>query len=183
MGEARRKPSMRVGTVKDARGRSVAQFDPVKAFLLNQSTVIPTETLQVIVNGVLPGARRQRLIQVLSVAFGFLFVVGGTVIYFRYFSTWKGLDLVNTTIYAVQLAVLISGPVIAFRMARSEYAGRVVAAMLKQLRCPHCGYDLRRLPIDPTDGATVCPECGCAWLLGSAQAVVDAGERHLGQDA
>jgi transcription initiation factor TFIIIB Brf1 subunit/transcription initiation factor TFIIB len=37
--------------------------------------------------------------------------------------------------------------------------------MLKHLRCPHCGYDLRGLAADPEDGATVCPECGCAWRL------------------
>jgi hypothetical protein len=37
--------------------------------------------------------------------------------------------------------------------------------MLKHRRCPHCGYDLRLLPIDSNDGATVCPECGCAWSL------------------
>jgi transcription initiation factor TFIIIB Brf1 subunit/transcription initiation factor TFIIB len=39
--------------------------------------------------------------------------------------------------------------------------------MLKHRRCPHCGYDIRGLPVDPQDGATVCPECGCAWELPS----------------
>lgn len=43
--------------------------------------------------------------------------------------------------------------------------GKVAAAMLKHLRCPHCGYDIRGLPTDPGDGATICPECGCAWRL------------------
>ena len=28
---------------------------------------------------------------------------------------------------------------------------------------------LRLLPTDPADGATVCPECGCAWKLEDAQ--------------
>ncbi len=27
------------------------------------------------------------------------------------------------------------------------------------------GYDLRMLPSDPADRATVCPECGHAWKL------------------
>jgi len=40
---------------------------------------------------------------------------------------------------------------------------RIAGVMLRHLRCPHCGYDLRLLPTDPADGATVCPECGCAW--------------------
>ena len=30
---------------------------------------------------------------------------------------------------------------------------------------PHCGYDLRLLPMDPKDAVTVCPECGCASRL------------------
>ena len=47
---------------------------------------------------------------------------------------------------------------------RSRF-GKVAVAMLMRLRCPHCGYDLRLLPTDPADGATVCPECGCAWQL------------------
>ena len=29
----------------------------------------------------------------------------------------------------------------------------------------NAGYDLRQLPVDPEDRATVCPECGCAWIL------------------
>ena len=48
--------------------------------------------------------------------------------------------------------------------------GNVMAAMLKHLRCPHCGYDIRELPVDPKDGATVCPECGCAWKLADSGA-------------
>ena len=46
--------------------------------------------------------------------------------------------------------------------------GHIARAMLQYRRCPHCGYNLRLLPVDPADGATVCPECGCAWLLEDA---------------
>jgi hypothetical protein len=42
---------------------------------------------------------------------------------------------------------------------------RIGAVMLEHLRCPHCGYDIRGSPVDPKDGAAVCPECGCAWRL------------------
>jgi hypothetical protein len=42
---------------------------------------------------------------------------------------------------------------------------RITKVMLQHRRCPHCGYDLRDLPVDGADGATVCPECGCAWRL------------------
>ena len=42
---------------------------------------------------------------------------------------------------------------------------RIAPVMLENLRCPHCGYDLRLLPMDPNDAVTVCPECGSAWKL------------------
>ncbi len=155
----------RTGRVKDARGRLVTELDPVKMHLLNQRTIIPAETLQAMVDELLPRAKRTRLIQVLVVVFGSLFIVGGNVVYFRYFSSWKGLDPVNTTIYIIQIAVLLSGPVLAFRIIRSEYTNRVAAVMLRYLHCPHCGYSIRGLPIAPDDGTTVCPECGCAWRL------------------
>jgi hypothetical protein len=48
--------------------------------------------------------------------------------------------------------------------------------MLQHLRCLHSGYDIRDLPTDPTDGATVCPECGCAWKLDGTQAVEERGD-------
>ena len=117
------------------------------------------------VDEIIPGARRQRLFQALSVALGFLVVVGGNIVYFRYFSTWKGLDPVNTTLYVIQFIVILSGPLLAYRLAKAGYVGHVTSVMLKHCHCPHCGYDIRGLPRDPADGATVCPECGCAWKL------------------
>jgi len=156
---------------KDARGRAVSLIDPVKLHLLNQHSVIPAETLRSMADEILPGARRQRLVQVLVVALGFLVVVGGNIVYFRYFSSWKGLDPVNTTIYFIQLVVILSGPFLAFRLARAKYVSRVVSVMLRHLRCPHCGYDMRMLPADPEDRATICPECGCAWKLEVASGV------------
>ncbi len=50
-------------------------------------------------------------------------------------------------------------------MQKRKRLKEVTAAMLKHTHCPHCGYDLRLLPNDPDDCATVCPECGCAWKL------------------
>lgn len=64
------------------------------------------------------------------------------------------------------------------RLKRSRF-GKVAAAMLKYSRCPHCGYDLRLLPTDPEDGATVCPECGCAWrLVGEARVNAATPEKN-----
>lgn len=153
------------GWIKDARGRAVSRLDPVKLHLLNQRSIIPAKTLRSMADQIMPGARRQRLFQVLGVACGFFLIVGGNIVYFRYFSTWKGIDPVLGAIYLLQAVVILSGPLIAYRMARSRYAKRVVSVMLEHSHCPHCGYDIRGLPTDPFDGATVCPECGSAWIL------------------
>ena len=151
------------GRVRDARGRWVSQLDPVRLHVLSLRSNISSETLQAIVDELVPGAKRQRLLLVLSVILGFVFVVGGNVVYFRYFSSWKGFDPVNVTIYGVQALVLLAGPAIAYFASRKRYAHRIVSVMLEHNHCPHCGYDMRGLPRDPTDDATVCPECGCAW--------------------
>ena len=165
MVEPRSCTTQQAGRIKDARGRPVSQLDPVKLHLLNQHSIIPAKTLRSMADQIMPGARRQRLVQVLSMALSFLVVVVGTIIYFRYFSTWKGFDPVNTTICVVQVVVILSGPFLVYRLAKAKYVSRVAAVMLKHRHCPHCGYDIRGLPADPEDGTTVCPECGCAWVL------------------
>ncbi len=156
------------GRIKDARGRKVTPLDPVRLHLLNQRSIIPAETLRSMADQILPGARRQRLILVLIAASTVLFIAGGTILYFSYFSTWTGFDPVSVTIHVVQVGVILSGPLLAFRMARAKYANRIALAMLEYRCCPHCGYDIRGLPVDPADGATVCPECGCAWTLSAS---------------
>ena len=161
-GTSRRRPA---GRLEDARGRKVTQLDPVKLHLLNQRSIIPAETLRSMADQIMPGARRQRLFQVVSAACGFLLIVGGNVVYFRYFSTWKGIDPVMVTIYVLQVIVILSGPLIAYRIAKGQYAARVARVMLEHRHCTHCGYDMRGLPTDTSDGTTVCPECGCAWML------------------
>ena len=64
------------------------------------------------------------------------------------------------------LVYLCSLPWIMWYGIKRRRFGYVAAAMLSHQRCPHCGYDLRMLPADSDDGATICPECGCAWQLG-----------------
>ncbi|MHC4130085.1 MAG: hypothetical protein ACYSUA_18360 [Planctomycetota bacterium] len=61
--------------------------------------------------------------------------------------------------------VLGLGAFVVSVMLDSRPGGRVSAVLIKFRRCPHCGYSLRGLPVDPADGATVCPECACAWRL------------------
>jgi hypothetical protein len=170
MGVSNSATSQTHGRIKDARGRLVSRLDPVKLHLLNKGSVIPPETLRSMADQIMPGARRQRLLQMLSMASSVLLVVGGNLVYSHYFSAWKGLDPVNTTIYALQAAIILSGPLLAFRVAKSRYASRITSVMLRHRHCPHCGYDLRGLPADVADGATICPECGCAWRLTDASA-------------
>ena len=49
----------------------------------------------------------------------------------------------------------------------SNADGRFLPDRYIEGTCPNCGYDLRLLPVDSVDGATVCPECGRAWKLES----------------
>lgn len=151
--------------ITDARGRRVTQLDPVKLHLLNLPSIIPAATLRAMSDEIQPDARRQRLGQILSVAFSFLLIGGGTFVYFRYFSTWTGFDPVNSSIYLLQILIVLAGPVIAYYVFRARYASKIAAVMLKHGHCPHCGYALKGLSASEEDGATVCPECGCAWGL------------------
>ena len=77
------------------------------------------------------------------------------------------------------LIFLCAIPFSAWYRTKWSRFGKIAAAMLKYLRCPHCGYDLRLLPADPAAGATVCPECGCAWQLVDQ---TPAGQVMLGKD-
>ena len=149
-------------------GRSVKGLDPVRAYLLKLRTPMPADTLRAVAEEILPGVRRQRLTQIGIVVFGFVFVFGGNYVYFRFVSTWKGLDPVLVSIYALQVLVMLSGPILAFRMARRRYASRIGQTLLKYRHCPHCAYDIRGLPTHEATGTTICPECGCAWHINDA---------------
>jgi hypothetical protein len=158
----------RPGCVNDARGRRVRQNDPVRMYLLGQGSTIPAHVLRTMAEQLMPDLRRQRAVQIAGVVLSLSVVVGGTWFYFRYRGTWSGFDPVNTSIYVLQMLVIVAGPVVAWRIARARYVERISGVMLARRYCPHCDYDLRGLRPDPSDGATVCPECGCAWLIPGA---------------
>ncbi len=147
-----------VWRIKDARGRKVTQLDPVALYLLRRHDVIEAESLNAIANekGVrIAIGERAALIgglcgALLALSFlSYAFITG---------------DIRNAP-FATGLLYLCSLPWMIWYGIKKKRFGKVAAAMLKHLRCPHCGYDIRGLPIDPEDGATVCPECGCAWRL------------------
>ena len=153
----------RAGRIKDARGRAVTQLDPVALFIFRQHHVIDAETLQVIAHekGVRISVWERSAL------------IGGVcgallVICLFTFALISG-DIRNAP-YAKSagLLYLCSFPWIIWFGTKFRRFGNIAAAMLKWRRCPHCGYDLRSLPTDPADGATVCPECGCAWKLADA---------------
>jgi hypothetical protein len=63
-----------------------------------------------------------------------------------------------------------------WKAARRSRFSRIRRTMLEHFRCPHCGYDIRGLPTASEDGATICPECGCAWSLAPVEADDVPGE-------
>jgi hypothetical protein len=150
----------RAGRITDARGRRVKQLDPVTMCLLRQHSTVDADVLHNIAHerGVRI-TRKERALLIIGIV-GALLVIGlfthGAVT-----GDLKGAPLAKSS----SLIFMCSIPWIVWYSIKRVRFGKVAAAMLKHLRCPHCGYDLRLLPTDPKDGATVCPECGCAWKL------------------
>ena len=79
-------------------------------------------------------------------------------------------------LWPANLAVFALGAVRFWQSAHRARAKHVCAIMLAHLRCPCCGYDIRGLPTAPEDGATICPECGCAWKLHESQSPGGQGD-------
>ena len=153
-------PRQTSGRITDARGRRVTQLDPVALALLRRHDVIEADALQAIANekGVRIAAReRVALIGGLC----------GVLLVFGFFTHALITGDIRDATYAKMGSLLwfCSIPwIIWFALKRKRF-GAVAAAMLKHHHCPHCGYDLRLLPVDSADGATICPECGCTWML------------------
>jgi hypothetical protein len=74
-------------------------------------------------------------------------------------------DTLEYFLWPTNLAVFALSAFKFWQSGRRARAKHVCEIMLRHLRCPHCGYDIRGLLTDPNDGATICPECGCAWKL------------------
>jgi len=169
--------------IRDARGRSVRTLDPLRLHVLGRGDVIDAEALERIAEEIEPGARsRRRLTRIVLFVFlpvVFLLTFGGIALDISIEGRAAWDDLISTltspAMIGPAVACLFSGvylPLFASRQARSR---RTIAAMLKHRICPHCGYGLVGSPADPSDGATVCPECACAWDLDAAQHVAAIG--------
>lgn len=155
---------------RDARGRKVRQLDPVALCLLGRHDTIPADALLRIANELDPKEVRTRRWAAVAAPFWVILWYAAFFGYFYFFSTWKGWDPVLIAFAILYFVFPFASVYWGFRKARRARYQRVRDVMLKHLRCPHCGYDIRGLPTDPMDGATVCPECGHAWNLDGSQA-------------
>ena len=159
--------------VTDRRGKTVELLDPMMLQLLRRDHAIDQRTLDRMMNHLEPGlAGRSRKmflslalgLAVAGAAFTVLWLVGG-----RNFRTALTQSIVQQPwIFLPAVFGTVVVPIIA---ARKRHGRRVPGLLLRYKRCPHCGYDLQGAAVDESDGATVCPECGCAWDLASAPAV------------
>jgi hypothetical protein len=156
--------------VKDARGRSVTMLDPYVLHLTRQHSVIPAEPLAKIAHEVRSGIEHfpRWVVRVCAIAWGLAVVV--YVIYcVDLLRRGRLSDLFGAP--GIMMSSLCFLPALLWYGAKRLRFARICKAMLQHLRCPYCGYDIRSLPTDPEDGATVCPECGCAWKLNDAEVV------------
>jgi hypothetical protein len=138
----------------------VTQLDPVALYVLRRHDVIDADALRAIANekGVrITGAERAPLIGAVLCA----------ILVISFFAIALITGDIRDAPYAKSagLVYLCAIPWIVWFAVKRRRFGKVASAMLKYSRCPHCGYDLRGLLRSTDDGATICPECGCAWRL------------------
>lgn len=174
MAERESSKTQPVERIREARGRKVTQLDPIAMNLLRQHDVIPAETLRRIAEEIGSGLPKK------TRAFLYVFVVlliFETIVFFirvgQLTLAGRFLDIFDK--HSVLLLSVWPAALFFWLMAKRRRWGWIRRAMLKHLRCPHCGYDLRLLPADPADGATICPECGCAWRLDESEVAQQGG--------
>jgi hypothetical protein len=160
--------AMQAGMTVDARERKVTQLDPVALRLLGRNEPIGAESLRAMTEELNPGEVRQRRKGLIWGFVATLVFLGLMTLYLLFLSRggigrWR-----DPVLQGFGVLYLIWPPAmvfIQFRRVRKTRRERIRRVMLKHHHCPHCGYDIHGLPADEEDGATVCPECGCAWRV------------------
>ena len=155
--------SKRVGRVADDRGRYVTVIDPFLLHKLRRHDVIPAEALEKIARELGSGWAKQGVW-----IFSYVWSVALVILIAAHFIKWGGgfsLHPREQRLLTVLIVLFVINCGLVWYFSRRDRLKRVRRILLKHVRCAHCGYDLRLLPVDPEDGATVCPECGCAWKL------------------
>jgi len=164
MASSKRSKTERLTHIKDARGRKVTQLDPVELRLLRRHDIIEAEALRAMAEEVGSGLtdQQRKLARVFFVAVAIMFIV---FIIHTVDVCIRGRWMEIFDFSRVAMLNMLAWPIILWVHARQVRFRKIRKVMLAHRRCPHCGYDLRGLPTDEQDGATVCPECGCAWKV------------------
>ena len=151
------------GRIVDARGIRVTQLDPIALLLLHKYDIVDADSLRTIADTKGVRVTRGEKAALIGGACAALLVIALFV-----YALISG-DIRDATIAKSSGLLYLCSVfwIIWFAIKRKRFK-YVAAAMLEQRRCPHCGYDLRSLPTEASDGVTICPECGCAWQLGGA---------------
>jgi hypothetical protein len=141
----------------------------MRLHVLRRPGAIEADVLDRIVDELEPGTAKMRPFLIIALAAGVVLALAGVLVSVMFDNrpgAWQ--DLVDTVtspvVMATNVFVIAFVPWMVVHKRRSR-RGRVSALMIKHRRCPHCGYSVQGLPVDPADGATVCPECACAWRL------------------
>jgi hypothetical protein len=164
--------------VTDSHGRRVPMLDPYALHLLRLHDIIPAEPLALMAreigSGLDPKMRRILIILGVTGAFSAVIFVIFCIDMLIHQQYWRLLGRVPLLLSQVWIWSLIF-----WLYAKRIRYKRIQAVMLKYRHCPHCGYDIHDLPTNSADGSTMCPECGCTWLLlvpeDGAQAPVSDG--------
>ncbi len=152
----------------DARGKSVSMIDPINQSMVRRSSEIDGASLDRMAEEITPGARRRLCLVTLILGSAALVTLGLMALNSRTAGTlnWTELadNLADPAYFSIgaYLMFVLPWTILAEKRKRKH---KTFAVLLKHRRCPHCGYSLQGLAVDPVDGATVCPECACAWKL------------------
>jgi hypothetical protein len=160
------------GRIKDARGRLITELDPVVMHLTHRPGIIPPDALHDVAQDIGFGVTKAVRISLIAwIVCSVALVIAVAILVTRLSN-----GAITPRRFALSL-VPYCGVFTVFYVfwtgARNARHERIKEVMLRHLRCPHCGYDIRGLPADQADDATVCPECGCAWRLQDAGAAGD----------
>ncbi len=159
-GQSAQRSSLRF---KDDRGKPTTLLDPYLLHRFRRHDTIEADALADIAGDLGSGLTRlARFFLVVGVLCALIGVIAFAEHLIQALRAGKGIFPLPKLL---PLANVWVGPIIIWIGACRLRSRRIRSVMLEHLRCPHCGYDLRLLPVDPVDGATVCPECGCAWKL------------------
>ncbi len=165
--------------VADDRGRSVELLDPFRLYLSGRDDVIERSVLKTIINAGSPG-RSIALRFAVWFAVALFVAMAGFAFVPEYLATQSVghsfAEALRSPViwWALGYGLLVPPwQLLAERRARRRH---IAVAMLRQRRCPHCGYDLQGLDAEHDDNATVCPECAAAWKLDAASLAARAGD-------